>query len=161
MSTSIAGAHFEMVSFQCGQNLGGWGDDDGIGLQGCQSLWRSLDCSGQTSGSFRCRYKGMLWNQGSEVKVAQLYPTLCDHMDHTVHGILHARLLEWVAFPCSRGSSQPRNRTQVSRTAGRFFASWATREAQQYWRWVSYPFSRGSLINYLAKFNQVKTTRRT
>ena len=45
----------------------------------------------------------------------------------TVHGILQARILEWVAFPLSRGSSQPRYRTQVSHTAGEMiFASWAT-----------------------------------
>ena len=42
-------------------------------------------------------------------------------MVYTVHGILQARILEWVVFPFSRGSSQPRDRTQVSRTAGRFF----------------------------------------
>ena len=45
---------------------------------------------------------------------------LCDPMAYTVHGILQARILEWVAFPFSRGSSQPRDRTQVSCTAGRF-----------------------------------------
>ena len=50
-------------------------------------------------------------------------------MDYRVHGILQARILEWVIFPFSRGSSQPRNRTQVSRIAGRLFASLATREA--------------------------------
>ena len=44
-----------------------------------------------------------------KVKVAQLCPTLCDTMDYTVHGILQARILEWVAFPFSRGSSQPRD----------------------------------------------------
>ena len=65
----------------------------------------------------------------TELKVAQSCPTLCDLMDYTVHGILQARILEWVAFPFSRGSSQPRDRTQVSRIAGRFFTSWATREA--------------------------------
>ena len=54
-------------------------------------------------------------------------------MDYTVHGILQARILEWVAFPFSRGSFQPRDWTQVSRIAGRFFTSWATREAQEYW----------------------------
>ena len=59
----------------------------------------------------------------SEVKVAQSCPTLCDPMNYTVHGILQTRILEWVAFPISRGSSQPRNRTQVSRIAGRFFTS--------------------------------------
>ena len=54
-------------------------------------------------------------------------------LDYTVHGILQARILEWVAFPFSRGSSQPRDWTQVSCTAGEFFPSWATREAQEYW----------------------------
>ena len=57
------------------------------------------------------------------VKVTQLCPTLCDPMDYTVHRILQARILEWVAFPFSRGSSQPKDRTQVSRMAGRFFIS--------------------------------------
>ena len=47
-------------------------------------------------------------------------------MGCTVHGILQARILEWVAFPFSRGSSQPRDGTQVSCIAGRFFTSWAT-----------------------------------
>ena len=54
-------------------------------------------------------------------------------MEYTVHGILQARILEWVAFPFSRGSSQLRDQTQVSRIAGRFFMSWATKEAQEYW----------------------------
>ena len=44
------------------------------------------------------------------------------------HGTLQARTLEWVAIPFSRGSSQLRDQTQVSRIAGRFFTSWATRE---------------------------------
>ena len=62
------------------------------------------------------------------VKVAQSCPTLCNPMDHRVYGILQARILEWVAFPFSRGSSQPRDQTQVSCIAGRFFTSRATRE---------------------------------
>ena len=45
-------------------------------------------------------------------------------------GILQARILEWVAMPSSRGSSQPRDQTQISRIAGGFFTVWATREAQ-------------------------------
>jgi len=57
------------------------------------------------------------------VKVPQLCPTLCDPMDHTTHGILQARILEWVAFRFSRGSSQPGNRTQISHIAGRFLTS--------------------------------------
>ena len=51
-------------------------------------------------------------------------------MDYTVHEILQARILELVAFAFSKGSSQPRDQTQVSLTAGRFFTSWATRQAQ-------------------------------
>jgi len=70
-----------------------------------------------------------------KVKVAQSCLTLCDLMDctYTVYGIFQARILEWVAFPFSRGSSQPRDRTHVSHIAGGFFTSWATREAQEYW----------------------------
>ena len=63
------------------------------------------------------------FSQLPKVKVAQLCPTLCDPMDYTVHGILQVRILEWVAFPFSRGSSQPRDGTQVSCFAGRFFTS--------------------------------------
>ena len=48
-------------------------------------------------------------------------------MDYTVHGILQDRILDWVAIPFSRRSSQPRGRTQVSCIAGGFFISWATR----------------------------------
>ena len=53
-----------------------------------------------------------------KVKVTQLCLTLCDPMDCKVHGILQPRILEWVAFPFSRVSSQPRDRTQVSHIAG-------------------------------------------
>ena len=57
------------------------------------------------------------------MKVAQLCPILCDPMDCIVHEILQARILEWGAFPFSRGSSQSRDQTQVSGIAGRFFAN--------------------------------------
>ena len=63
------------------------------------------------------------WN---EVKVTQFCLTLCSPMDYTVHGVLQVRMLEWVAFPFSRESSQPKDWTQVSYIAGRFFTSWAT-----------------------------------
>jgi len=63
-----------------------------------------------------------------KLKVAQSYPTLCNPMDYTVHGIFQVIILEWVAIPFSRESSQPRDRTQVSHTAGRFFTSWVTWE---------------------------------
>ena len=58
-----------------------------------------------------------------KVKVAQSCPILCDPMDCIVHGILKARIMEWVTFPFSRGSSQPKDRTQVSHIPGGFFTS--------------------------------------
>ena len=59
--------------------------------------------------------------------------SLRPHRLDTVHGILQARIQEWVAFPFSRGSSQARDRTQVSCIGGGFFTSWATREAEESW----------------------------
>ena len=64
-----------------------------------------------------------------KVKVTYSCLTLCDTMDCTVHGILQDRILEWVAFPFSRGSSKPRDWTQVSRIASGFFPSSVTKEA--------------------------------
>ena len=75
-----------------------------------------------------------------KVKFAQSCPTLCNLMDYILYGILQARIFEWVAFLFSRGSSQPRDRTQVSHIAGEFFTSWATRILDK----VTYPFSSGS-----------------
>ena len=65
--------------------------------------------------------------------VIQLCPTLCDPMGCScVHGILQARILEWVAVPFSRGSSWPRDRTWVAaRIVGRFFTVWATDNAEK------------------------------
>ena len=71
----------------------------------------------------------------------------------SVHGILQARIQEWVAIPFSRGSSQPRDQTWVSHIAGRFFAIWATREdpagknlpaMQETWVWsLEDPLEKG------------------
>ena len=60
--------------------------------------------------------------------------TICDSMDSSppgssIHGLLQARVLEWVAISSSRGPSPPRDWTQVSHIAGRFFTVWATKEA--------------------------------
>ena len=52
-------------------------------------------------------------------------------MDYSVHEILQARILEWVAFPFSRESSDARDWTEVSRIAGGFFTSWATNEEEE------------------------------
>ena len=70
----------------------------------------------------------------SESEVAQLCPTLCDPMDcslpgSSVHGIFQAIVLEWISISFSRGSSQPRDQTQVSHIVDRCLTIWATREA--------------------------------
>ena len=92
--------------------------------------------------------------------VVQLCLTLCNPVDplgSSVHGILQARVLEWVAIPFSRGSSQPRDQPLVSCIADRFFIVWATREAHSFvlsfqmlvcsdTRWVClFPFSVHSI----------------
>ena len=65
-----------------------------------------------------------------KVKVAQSCLRVGDPMDYTVYGILQARIQEGVAFTYSRGSSQPRDQAQAFHIEGRFFTSWATREAK-------------------------------
>ena len=80
------------------------------------------------------KWKGIFDAHESESEVAQSCLTLCDPMDcslpgSSVHGIFQARVLEWVAIAFSRGSSWPRDQTQVSCIAGRYFTLWATREA--------------------------------
>ena len=78
--------------------------------------------SGRTEGIYRAQLLSHIW--------------LCNSLDSdplgsSVHGILQARILEWVAIFFSRGSSQLRDRTWVSCTAGTFFTNWATREARR------------------------------
>ena len=84
----------------------------------------------------------------SESEVAQSSPTLCDPMDcsppGSVHGILQARILEWVAISFSRESSQPRDRTQASHIAGGFFNQLSHKGSPRILEWVAYPFSSGS-----------------
>ena len=63
----------------------------------------------------------------------------------SVHGILQARILEWVAISFSRWSSRPRDRTQISRIAGRFFTIWATRKAH---------FNKLAVFNCICKKNR-------
>ena len=120
-----------------------------------------------------------MWIYGMKVKVTQLCLTLCDPMDYTVHGILQARIVEWVAVPFSRGSSQHKNRTQASPLVGGFFTSWATvkvlcayREHEAGWRkcssgpwvWLSYQWSRlqwwmlgSAVLSLWALFGQLPT----
>ena len=72
-----------------------------------------------------------------DLKAAQLCPNFFDPLDYTVHGILQATILECAVIPFSRGSSQPRDGTQVSHIAGGFFTSWATGKLMQF---ISYEY---------------------
>ena len=76
---------------------------------------------------------------------------------YIVHGILQARILEWVAFPFSRGSSQPRDQTQVSSIAGRFFTLWATRETN----YLSMKGSHDPLLRFNNLLEQLTECRET
>ena len=92
-------------AYQCSSECLAWGQErtlermDGCVIAPWQVLEETLSVSSVLS---------HLW---SEVKVTQSCPTLCNPMDYTVHGILQARILQRVAFPFSRGSSQPRDPT--------------------------------------------------
>ena len=76
---------------------------------------------GETTRPFRCDLNQIPYDFTVKVKVGQLRSTVCDPIDYTVHWII----LEWVAFPFSRVSSQHRERIQGPRKARGFFPSWA------------------------------------
>ena len=120
-------------------------------LQSCPTLCDSIDSSPPGSSVHGILQARILdWvaisfsNACMHAKSLQSCPTLCNPMDSSppgpsVHGTCQARILEWIAMPFSKGSSLPRDRTQVSRIepetvmspalAGRFFAAKAPREA--------------------------------
>ena len=76
----------------------------------------------------------------------------------SVHGILQPRILEWVAIFCSRGSSQPGDRTWVSHVAGRYFTIWATREARNWLVFFSYFFDQSRILEALLLFSDESVT---
>ena len=78
----------------------------------------------------------------SESESRSVVLILCDPINYTVHGILQAKILEWVAIPFSRGSSQPRDRTQVSHIVGEFFTIWAIRETRSSLEIIRSSFSK-------------------
>ena len=89
------------------------------------------------------------WSHGPPPPIP--YILTCAVLSHSVmsnslwsHGLqsmefYRSRIPDWAAYPFSRGSSQSRDQTQVSRIAGRFFTSWATRKAQEYWSGLPCP----------------------
>ena len=83
-----------------------------------------------------------------KVNVTQLCPTLYDPMDYMVHGVLQVRILEWVVFPFSRGSSQPRDRNQGLNpglpNCRQILYQLSHKGSLRILEWVAYPFSSRS-----------------
>ena len=134
-------------SHQAPMSMGSPGKNTGVvAMPSSRGSSRPRDWSCFSCGSCISRQRGSLplappgkplasseWEIG-----AHFCPTLCDPMDcglpcSSVHGVLQARILEWVTISFSKGSSEPRDRTWVSCIAGRHFTVWTTREAQEYW----------------------------
>ena len=93
---------------------------------------RKIEIHAENNKNSRNQLKWMLkWRSESHLVVSDSLRPHGLYRD----GILQARILKCVAFSFSRGSSQPKDRTQVSHTAGRFFTSWATREVQKNKSW--------------------------
>ena len=78
---------------------------------------------------YHCLSRKLHWWFSRYVISDSCDPMDCSLLGSSVRGIFQARVLEWIAISFSRGSSRPRNRTRVSRIAGRRFTIWATREA--------------------------------
>ena len=99
--------------------------------QSCPTLYSLWNSPGQNTGvGSLSLFQGIFPTQRSN-------PGLL-HCRWILYRVSHEgspRILEWVAYPFSRGSSWPRNRTRVSCIAGRFFINWATREALREYSW--------------------------
>ena len=97
------------------------------------SIGALLACSSSAEGLGWRRHQGTLLAPFFSIESKTESPSVVSDSlrptDYTVRGILKARILEKVAFPFSRGASQPRDQTQISHMPGRFFTSWATRKA--------------------------------
>ena len=94
------------------------------------TLYEPMDC--KQPARFLCPWDFTGKNTGKWQSLSPVW-LFVTPMDYKIHRILQTRILEWVAFPFSRGSSQLRDWTLDSCIAGRLFTSWATREDQEYW----------------------------
>ena len=100
----------------------------------CLLLWQADSLSLHHLGNLKDNnivyYSEVKWKLLSHVQLFAISWTIYSLPASSAHRFLQARILEWVAVLFSRGSSQPRNWTQVFFIASRFFTTWATREAQ-------------------------------
>ena len=105
---------------------------NGLPFSFLQGVFQSQESNPCLLWLLHCRQILDCWATGGEGEVAQSCPTLCDPVDCNLlgfsdHGILQVRIPEWIAISFSRGSSRPRDWTQVSCIVNRHFAVWATR----------------------------------
>ena len=113
----------------------------------------SWDSPGMNTG-LGCHFLLKCMKVKSESEVAHSCPTLSDPMDcsslgSSLHGILQARILEWVAIPSIRGSSQPRDQTQVPHSCRQILYQLSHKRSPSTLEWVAYPFSSRSFpINW-------------
>ena len=106
-------------------------------------LPRPWDSPGKDTG-VSCHFLLQCIKVKSESEVAQSCLTLCDSMDCTVHRILQVTILEWIAIPFSRGSSQPRDQTQVFPHCRKILYQLSHKGNPRILEWVAYPFSSKS-----------------
>ena len=96
------------------------------------------------------------------VPESESYSLLSDSLQprgYTVHGIVQARILQWVVFPFSRGSPQPKDGTQVSRIACGFFTNWAIRETPATVKNLFHHFfSEATVVALLLFFTSIKAS---
>ena len=119
----------------CQNTVTGWGEPFKVIIVRvfCEGLISAIP-SHMVYGTWETRISSQV-----KLKVTQLDSTLCNTMDSIVHGILQARILEWVAFPFSRGSSQSRNQT-----TGLPHYQLTQEGSPRTLEWVAYPFSSRS-----------------
>ena len=143
-----------------------WGTAHNLTLLPSFAAWEHMcSCRPISLGTWVSRMSRNPIPIGQKVKVlvTQSCLTLCDSMNcspprSSVHGILQAKILEWVTIPFSRGSSLLRDRTQVSCTAGRFFTVWATRKQKTNFGGYSY-WDLGVLCYHNTAYPAVSTAK--
>ena len=102
---------------------------------GCHGLLQGIFLTLGSNLCVSCIGRQILYywvTNSNQSKIMEWVSESCSVMSDSFqpHGVLQDRILEWVAFPFSRASFQPRNQTRISCNAGRFFTSWTPREAQ-------------------------------
>ena len=112
---------------RCDEEITIWKPGTSLAVQ-----WFTLPSNTEGVGSIPCQGAKSLY-ESEKMKVYSVVSDSLQPRGLYSPGILQARILEWVAFSFSRGSSHSRDPTKVFFIAGRFFTSWATREVQEYW----------------------------